>query len=205
MSRFVFASSCSMYGAAGRTTRRRGRAAAAADRLRRVEGAGRGGPPRARRRRLRAGLHAQRDGLRRLAASPLRRRPQQPVGLGVHDEAGSLIMSDGTPWRPIVHVRDIVKAAASALVAPHDARRRPGVQRRARTSENYRVSELADIVRDTFPACEVEYAEGAGTRSAELSGRFRRSSRARSRGEAASGRPATGRASCSKRLPHRSA
>jgi nucleoside-diphosphate-sugar epimerase len=30
-----------------------------------------------------------------------------------------LIMSDGTPWRPLVHVRDIVKAAASALVAPH--------------------------------------------------------------------------------------
>lgn len=72
-----------------------------------------------------------------------------------------LIMSDGTPWRPLVHVRDIVKAAASALVAPHalvaDQAFNVGANK-----ENYRVSELADIVRDTFPACEIEYAEGAG-------------------------------------------
>jgi len=72
-----------------------------------------------------------------------------------------LIMSDGTPWRPLVHVRDIVKAAASALVAPHalvaDQAFNVGANK-----ENYRVSELAEIVRDTFPACKIEYAEGAG-------------------------------------------
>ena len=71
------------------------------------------------------------------------------------------IMSDGTPWRPLVHVRDISTAAAAALVAPveHVANEAFNV---GANSENYRVRELADIVHQTFPACEIEYAEGAG-------------------------------------------
>jgi nucleoside-diphosphate-sugar epimerase len=71
-----------------------------------------------------------------------------------------LIMSDGTPWRPLVHVRDIVSAAAAALVAP--------VERVANqafnvggNSENYRISELAHVVHETFLGCAIEYAEGA--------------------------------------------
>jgi nucleoside-diphosphate-sugar epimerase len=72
-----------------------------------------------------------------------------------------LIMSDGTPWRPLVHVRDISAAAAAALVAPFAL-----VQNEAfnvgTNDENYRVRELAEIVRDTFTDCEIEYAEGAG-------------------------------------------
>ena len=63
---------------------RRDCAAAAADRLRRVEGARGGGAVRARGARLRAGLDAQRDRLRRLAASPARHRAQQPRRLGPH-------------------------------------------------------------------------------------------------------------------------
>jgi nucleoside-diphosphate-sugar epimerase len=71
------------------------------------------------------------------------------------------IMSDGTPWRPLVHVRDISAAASAALVALVE---RVGNQafNVGGNSENYRVRELADIVRGTFPDCEIKYAEGAG-------------------------------------------
>jgi nucleoside-diphosphate-sugar epimerase len=72
-----------------------------------------------------------------------------------------LIMSDGTPWRPLVHVRDIVRAAEAALVAPVERVANQAFNVGA-NSENYRISELADIVNETFAGCEIEYAEGAG-------------------------------------------
>jgi nucleoside-diphosphate-sugar epimerase len=72
-----------------------------------------------------------------------------------------LIMSDGTPWRPLVHVRDIVKATGAALDAPRERVVNQAFNVGA-NSENYRISELADIVRETFPGCEIDYAEGAG-------------------------------------------
>lgn len=72
-----------------------------------------------------------------------------------------LIMSDGTPWRPLVHVRDIVGAAAAALVAPSERVANQAFNVGA-NSENYRISELAETVHETFPGCEIEYAEGAG-------------------------------------------
>lgn len=72
-----------------------------------------------------------------------------------------LIMSDGTPWRPLVHVRDIAAAAEAALVAPIALVRNEAFNVGA-NDENYRVRELAEIVRETFGGCEIEYAEGAG-------------------------------------------
>jgi nucleoside-diphosphate-sugar epimerase len=72
-----------------------------------------------------------------------------------------LIMSDGTPWRPLVHIRDIAGAAAAALVAPRERVANQAFNVGA-NSENYRISELAGIVHDVFPGCEVEYAEDAG-------------------------------------------
>ena len=72
-----------------------------------------------------------------------------------------MIMSDGTPWRPLVHVRDIAAAAAAALVAPIALVRNEAFNVGA-NDENYRVRELAEIVRETFAGCEIEYAEGAG-------------------------------------------
>ena len=72
-----------------------------------------------------------------------------------------LIMSDGTPWRPLIHVRDIAAAAAAVLVAPVELVANQAFNVGA-NSENYRVRDLAEIVYETFPGCEIEYAEGAG-------------------------------------------
>lgn len=71
------------------------------------------------------------------------------------------IMSDGTPWRPIVHVRDVADATLAMLTAPADLVRGEAFNIGAKT-ENYQVRDLGEIVRGTFPGCEVEYAEGAG-------------------------------------------
>jgi nucleoside-diphosphate-sugar epimerase len=87
-----------------------------------------------------------------------------------------MIMSDGTPWRPLVHVEDIARAAAAALTAPRELVAGEAFNVGA-NSENYRVSELAEIVRDTFPNCAIAYAEGAGPdpRSYRVDfGKFRR-------------------------------
>ena len=71
------------------------------------------------------------------------------------------IMSDGTPWRPIVHVQDISRAFAVALVAPRAAIHNEAFNVGS-NEENYQVSELAEIVRSTVPGCTVEYAVGGG-------------------------------------------
>ena len=72
-----------------------------------------------------------------------------------------LIKSDGTPWRPLVHVEDICRAFLAILEAPTDK-----IHNRAfnvgRTKENYRIRELAEIVKETVPDCEIEFAAGAG-------------------------------------------
>lgn len=72
-----------------------------------------------------------------------------------------LIKSDGTPWRPIVHVEDFSSAFAAALEAPrelvHDEAFNVG-----RTGENYRISDLAEIVAEVVPGSTVEYADGGG-------------------------------------------
>lgn len=72
-----------------------------------------------------------------------------------------MIMSDGTPWRPLVHVRDIAAAAAAALAAPIALVGNEAFNVGA-NDENHRVRDLAEIVRETFAGCEIEYAEGAG-------------------------------------------
>lgn len=71
------------------------------------------------------------------------------------------IKSDGTPWRPIVHIRDIVSAILNVLEAPVDAIHNETFNV-GRTEENYRISQLADIVAETVPGCHVEYATGGG-------------------------------------------
>jgi nucleoside-diphosphate-sugar epimerase len=72
-----------------------------------------------------------------------------------------LIKSDGTPWRPIVHIRDIVAAVVAVLDAPQAAIHNQ-VFNVGSTAENYRIRELADMVAETVPGCQVEYAPGGG-------------------------------------------
>lgn len=72
-----------------------------------------------------------------------------------------LVKSDGTPWRPLVHVEDIAAAFLAVLQAPRDA-----VHDQAfnvgRTDQNFRVREVADLVRDLIPGSRVTYAAGGG-------------------------------------------
>ena len=70
-----------------------------------------------------------------------------------------LIKSDGTPWRPITHIRDIVAAIVAVLAAPREVVHNETFNV-GRTGENYRIRELADIVAETVPGCHVEYAPG---------------------------------------------
>lgn len=72
------------------------------------------------------------------------------------------MVSDGTPWRPLVHVLDICRAILCALRAPADAIRGQ-VFNVGSNAQNYRVREVAEIVGEAFPGCEVTM----GTSSAD--------------------------------------
>jgi nucleoside-diphosphate-sugar epimerase len=72
-----------------------------------------------------------------------------------------LLKSDGTPWRPIVHIEDIARAFVAVLEAPPDAVRGQALNV-GRNDQNFRIREIAEIVRDTVPGCEIAFAEGAG-------------------------------------------
>ena len=72
-----------------------------------------------------------------------------------------LIMSDGTPWRPLVHIEDISRAFLAALEAPREAVHDEAFNV-GRTDENYRIREVADIVESVIPDSKVTYAEGGG-------------------------------------------
>ncbi|MGA9119721.1 MAG: SDR family oxidoreductase [Bacteroidota bacterium] len=71
------------------------------------------------------------------------------------------IKSDGTPWRPIVHIADISRAFIAVLTAPRDVVHNAAFNV-ARNEDNYRIRELADIVKETVPNCTIEYAKDAG-------------------------------------------
>jgi nucleoside-diphosphate-sugar epimerase len=72
-----------------------------------------------------------------------------------------LIQSDGTPWRPLVHVEDISRAFLAALAAPRDVVHNQAFNVGS-THENYQIRDVADIVRETVAGCSVTYAEGGG-------------------------------------------
>lgn len=72
-----------------------------------------------------------------------------------------LLKSDGTPWRPIVHVQDISLAFLATLRAPRELVHNEAFNV-GRNEENYRIREIADIVAEVVPDCRVEFAEGAG-------------------------------------------
>jgi nucleoside-diphosphate-sugar epimerase len=71
------------------------------------------------------------------------------------------LKSDGMAWRPIVHIEDISRAFLAALEAPRETVHKE-VFNVGITTENYRVREIAEIVRNTVTGSSVTYAEGAG-------------------------------------------
>lgn len=71
------------------------------------------------------------------------------------------IQSDGTPWRPLIHIEDICRAFIAALEAPveiiHNQAFNVGI-----TEENYQVRELAQVVQETVPGCAIDYSPNGG-------------------------------------------
>ena len=78
-----------------------------------------------------------------------------------HSTGEILIQSDGTPWRPLVHVEDIADAFLAVLHAPrglvHDEAFNVGA-----SAENYRIRDLAEVVADVVPGATASFAEGGG-------------------------------------------
>ena len=160
VARFVFSSSCSMYGASGRDdpldedAPLKPLTAYAESKVRAEEG-----------------LSALADSgfspvsLRNATAYGVSPRLRLDVVLnnlvGWAFTTGRIrLLSDGSSWRPIVHVRDVGRAVLGVLAAPrelvHDRAYNVGA-----TAENYRIRDLAGLVHEVLPECDVEFAAGA--------------------------------------------
>ena len=161
--RFVFASSCSMYGASGtddaldETAPLRPLTAYAESKVRAEEG------------------------LAELAAPdfvPVSMRNATVFGVSprlrldivlnnlaawAHTTGRIRLLSDGTAWRPLVHVRDVAKAALAMLEAPED-RVRAEAFNVGTDEQNYLVRELAEVLAQVT-GCEIEIAEGSAADS----------------------------------------
>jgi nucleoside-diphosphate-sugar epimerase len=159
--RFVFASSCSLYGAAG------GEAA--------LDETAPMGPVSA----YAVSKAKSEEGLSVLAGadfSPVFMRNATAYGVGprprfdlvVNNLAGWAyatgvlkVLSDGTPWRPLVHIEDIALAALCAVEAPREA-----VHSQAfnvgRSDANYRVKDIAAAVQQAFPQAALNITGGSG-------------------------------------------
>lgn len=76
--------------------------------------------------------------------------------------SGKIAMtSDGTPWRPLVHGLDIAKAIICALLAPREAIHGE-IFNVGATAHNWQVREIAEMVGQVFPGCEVTFGPPAG-------------------------------------------
>ncbi|TFV59931.1 SDR family oxidoreductase [Mycobacterium sp. PS03-16] len=81
--------------------------------------------------------------------------------VGYAATSGTLILqSDGTPWRPLVHVLDVAQAFARALDAPTGAIHNQAFNV-GRVGENYQIREVADTVAEVADGCVVQYGVGA--------------------------------------------
>lgn len=169
VARFVFASSCSLYGAAGQdaVTEKADFNPVTAYGVAKVD--------------------AER-GLRELATptfSPVFLRnatvygtsPRLRFDLVVNNltawavATGQIRMrSDGSPWRPLVHVEDVADAVRAVLEAPREAIHNEAFNV-GRNGENYQIRDVATLVGEEVPGCTVTFAEGASpdTRSYRVS------------------------------------
>lgn len=156
VSRFVFASSCSVYGAAGdataplqETAPSRPVSAYAVTKARTEEGlsalAGDGFSP---------------VSLRNATAFGVSARTRLDLVLNnlmayAHATGGIVVKSDGTPWRPLVHIEDISMAVAACLTAPRMAIHNE-VFNIGRHDANYQVRDIAAAVKRVVPTAELE-------------------------------------------------
>ena len=69
--------------------------------------------------------------------------------------------SDGTPWRPLVHVLDICKAIVCTLEAPRDVVHNQ-IFNVGDTASNYQVKEIAEIVAEVFKGCQLSFGDNGG-------------------------------------------
>ncbi|NMG06925.1 SDR family oxidoreductase [Brasilonema sp. UFV-L1] len=77
--------------------------------------------------------------------------------------------SDGTPWRPLVHALDICKAIVCTVEAPRDIVHNQ-IFNVGDTANNYRVKEVAEIIAQVFPDCKLSFGtQGADNRSYRVS------------------------------------
>jgi nucleoside-diphosphate-sugar epimerase len=82
------------------------------------------------------------------------------VGFG-YTTGEVLVKSDGTPWRPVVHIEDISRAFLAVLRAPRELVHNEAFNV-GRSEENFQVRELAAMAQEIIPGSRVTYAEGAG-------------------------------------------
>jgi len=69
--------------------------------------------------------------------------------------------SDGTPWRPLVHALDIARSIACALAAPIDVVHNE-IFNVGDTAQNYQVREIAQAVADVFTDCKLSFGDSTG-------------------------------------------
>ena len=105
-----------------------------------------------------------------------------------------LMQSDGTPWRPLVHIGDIIHAFACCLTAPTAAIHNQAFNV-GRTAENFRIRQVAEMVAEVVPNSTVSFAEGASPICATTASTSRRS-RPSSPGTTRPGRSRRGSRSC---------
>lgn len=159
--RFLFASSCSLYGSSGHEE--------LLDEEAEVEPITSYG-------RSKALVEQDLSGLAKPSFSPVYLRNSTVYGVsprlrtdivvnnlvGLAHASGEIVLqSDGTPWRPLVHVEDVCRAFRAALEAPQEAIHGEAFNV-GRTSENYRVREIAETVAELIPGTGVVVADGAG-------------------------------------------
>lgn len=166
--RFVYASSCSTYGAGGDEMRTETSALA----------------PQTAYARCKILVEEEVRGLMDESFAPVFMRnataygasPRQRFDIVLNNLAGFAytlreirMTSDGSPWRPITHIEDICEAMLCALRADREAVAGESFNVGA-DSENYRIREIAEIVARTFPGCELTIGESGGdTRSYRVS------------------------------------
>jgi nucleoside-diphosphate-sugar epimerase len=85
--------------------------------------------------------------------------------------------SDGTPWRPVVHIEDISRAVVAVLAAPREAIHNEAFNVGS-SAETYQIKSLADMVMRTVPNCRIEFAGDAGPDKRNYKVNFSKYSRA---------------------------